>query len=64
MRSYDNIDMIGVTFYGFLIGLFIGLCLVQHFKVIPLKQEAIKRGYATFAITETNKPTQSHFTWK
>ena len=64
MRPYDNTDMIGATFTGFLIGGFIALCSMQYFNVTPLQEEAIKRGYASYTIPNTNRPTMSVFTWK
>jgi len=56
--------MVGATFIGLLIGGFIALCSMQYFNVTPLQEEAIKRGYASYMIPNTNRPTMSVFTWK
>ena len=55
------------TGMGFLIGFFFMGVVMNMTTVDPLRQEAIKRGYAEYRIPEGADPNQSNvtvFTWK
>jgi len=47
-----------------LITFFFSLWLMDTYNVKPLKEEAIKRGYASYTITNSTHQTTSQFTWK
>lgn len=49
---------------GFLVGILLMGFLQLYVNVYPLEQEAIKRGYASYAITNYTHQTTSKFTWK
>lgn len=64
MNKYDTFDVFGFATISFIIAFFLACQLMQWYQVDPLTKEAIKRGYASYTITNTNEPTQSQFTWK
>ena len=62
--TYTFGDMACVSAFTFIVAFFLGCWLMDTYNVKPLQREAIKRGYATFTISNTNKETMSEFTWK
>jgi hypothetical protein len=49
---------------GLLVGILLMGFLQLYVNVYPLQQEAIKRGYASYTITNSTHQTTSKFTWK
>ena len=49
---------------GLLVGMLLMGFLQLYVNVYPLQQEAIRRGYASYAITNSTHQTTSKFTWK
>ena len=51
--------VIGIAF-----GTLIGMGLMHYFTVMPLMQEAMKRGYASYVLTDSKTPNSVQFVWK
>ena len=62
--KYDGTDLLGTFVVTAIACFFIGCQFMQWLIVDPLEKEAIKRGYGSYTITDTNHRSTSQFTWK
>ena len=57
-------DTLVACVISFITAFFLACQLMQSINVAPLEREALKRGYAYYATTNTNEPSITVFTWK
>lgn len=49
--------------FGIIVGLLFGLSLAHYFSTEPLRQEAIKRGYASYVLKNPLNSGSVEFVW-